>query len=205
MVATLTCRQFEKRIQSLLDSRQELDSDPLIKRHQTECAECSDLLDSYQTLDDSFSGKIPTNIKAPNLQITPEIETQQTNNLTQSLPLLATLITGLILGIIFGASWNSSSKDAAAQPQNEYAVNLSKERNSGFSLNPQTIAPKNRPIESHFDQFLQQFPTINLYYQYTAEISAMRPIQDSFDLAIHWFQTTFFQTNEYQNQPNPTR
>ncbi len=196
MVTTLTCRQFEKRIQSLLDSRKELDSDPLIKRHQTECTECSDLLDSYQTLDDSFSGKLPTNIKAPNLQITPKTETQQTNNLTQSLPLLATLITGLILGIIFGASWNPASKDAAEQPQNKYAFNLSKERHSEASLNPQTIATNNRPIESPFDQFLQQFPTFNLYYQYTAEISAIRPIQDSFDLAIYWFQTTFFSENQ---------
>lgn len=193
METTLTCVQFEKRIQSLMDSRQELTNDSLLDEHRAHCPDCREILDSYQSLEDSFSGKIPPSIQSA---IGHTSATVQTNRWSGYMPLLLTLTVGLIAGTMIGFSprWITGPTADRSQTQNALesspvllsplpADDLAVAFSSLHEVNSQLIA---------VDQLLQQFPTLNLYYRYTADLPAVRSIQTSFNVAFHWLQEAFF-------------
>ncbi len=119
METTLTCVQFEKRIQSLMDSRQELATDSLLDEHRAHCPNCCEILDSYQSLEDSFSGKLPTTIQQAIGDQADKPAVISTHRWSGYMPLVLTLVVGLIAGSIIGLSSRSLLEPVAAKNHTE--------------------------------------------------------------------------------------
>ena len=105
----LTCEQFEDRIQGLMDQRQELTGDPLLDSHKLTCASCQALLDSYQSLDDSFSGKLPVELTMT--QVSQPVAISPGG--FRYWPIVATLALGILIGV-FAAPFMNSNRDESA-------------------------------------------------------------------------------------------
>ena len=206
METTLTCVQFEKRIQSLMDSRQELATDSLLDEHRAHCPNCREILDSYQSLEDSFSGKLPTSIqlaigdKADKPVIIP------THRWSGYMPLVLTLVVGLIAGAIIGLSSKSilepiSARNHTGNEPRIAANSLSPVSPDDLNAAFNSMYELNSPVIS-IDQIIQQFPTVSLYYRYTAGLPGIRSIQSSFNVAFDWFQETFFLDMDSADEKN---
>ena len=195
METTLTCVQFEKRIQSLMDSRQELATDSLLDEHRAHCPNCCEILDSYQSLEDSFSGKLPTTIQQAIGDQADKPAVISTHRWSGYMPLVLTLVVGLIAGSIIGLSSRSLLEPVAAKNHTEVGPRIEANSilpTSSSDLNAifNSMNELNSPLTS-IDQIFQQFPTVNLYYRYTAELPGIRSIRSSFNVAFDWFQETF--------------
>ena len=195
METTLTCVQFEKRIQSLMDSRQELATDSLLDEHRAHCPNCCEILDSYQSLEDSFSGKLPTSIQQAISDQAGKPAVIPTHRWSGYMPLVLTLVVGLIAGSIIGLSSRSLLEPVAAKNHTEAGPKIeansilptpSNDLNALFN----SMNELNSPLMS-IDRIFQQFPTVDLYYRYTAELPGIRSIHSSFNVAFDWFQETF--------------
>ena len=195
METTLTCVQFEKRIQSLMDSRQELATDSLLDEHRAHCPNCCEILDSYQSLEDSFSGKLPTSIQQAIGDQADQPAVIPTHRWSGYMPLVLTLVVGLIAGSIIGLSSRSLLEPVAAKNHtgagptieaNSILPPSSNDLNSIFK----SMNELNSPLMS-IDQIFQQFPTVDLYYRYTAGLPGIRSIRSSFNVAFDWFQERF--------------
>ena len=195
METTLTCVQFEKRIQSLMDSRQELATDSLLDEHRAHCPNCCEILDSYQSLEDSFSGKLPTSIQQAISDQAGKPAVIPTHRWSGYMPLVLTLVVGLIAGSIIGLSSRSLLEPVAAKNHTEAGPIIeansilptpSNDLNALFN----SMNELNSPLMS-IDRIFQQFPTVDLYYRYTAELPGIRSIHSSFNVAFDWFQETF--------------
>ena len=151
----LKCEQFENRIQDLMDQRTDLGSDPLLDEHAQHCATCRDTLKTYLSLEDSFSGKLPTALLPPveSTPATPSLWRRWT-------PLAITLSLGILIGGTFGlatgAFWANPSRSGAPPVAESPANTMSSDRGQAVQA-PTTIAPhllapqppeSNSPIEA---------------------------------------------------------
>ncbi|MDG2184573.1 MAG: hypothetical protein P8K79_02770 [Mariniblastus sp.] len=175
-----------------MDSRQELATDSLLDEHRAHCPNCCEILDSYQSLEDSFSGKLPTTIQQAIGDQADKPAVISTHRWSGYMPLVLTLVVGLIAGSIIGLSSRSLLEPVAAKNHTEVGPRIEANSilpTSSSDLNAifNSMNELNYPLTS-IDQIIQQFPTVNLYYRYTAELPGIR---SSFNVAFDWFQETF--------------
>ncbi|MCH2180505.1 MAG: hypothetical protein MK108_00740 [Mariniblastus sp.] len=217
MKTGLTCVQFEERIQRLLDSRRELATDSLLAEHCRQCRECRELLDSYQSLEDSFSGKLPTAIQHAIKNSPPQTGTTPTSRWSQCAPFLITLLIGIVAGTLIGFASRGMSGASAkldplpAGPRNpavSLAPTLTVDQSDSFNRLPDwsdsfnQIQNVNTQIIA-IDQFLVQHPNLHLYYRCATDSPAALTLQSSIQVAYHWLQENFFPTVEYQKYQFP--
>lgn len=91
----ISCEQFDIRVQDLMDQRLELSTDSLIQEHASHCSRCQGQLDSFLSLEDSFSGKIPASYFR---DIEPNGRPKR-NRMAGWLPLAVTLSLGVLIGV----------------------------------------------------------------------------------------------------------
>lgn len=203
MTREISCSTFESRVNQLLDKRIDLKSDAPISRHVTDCASCKLILDDYLALDDSFNNVIfdsETLAKLEKGQIKPSRQ-----GVWASLAIAAVVVLG------FGIAFNLDSKIDHATTQVASVVNPESTSFENVTAAISTeSAPKSLAMESvkpsdinsevtkipemtpavSWGSLAEQLGSLNPYYQISAEITGVRPIQSSLHVTLDWVQDT---------------
>ena len=187
----ISCATFESRINDLLDARQDPANDEGFIRHSDRCANCKAVFADYLALDDSVSNVVwdaetLARLAAP----------------TYRFPAPQTLVVGLP-GRSFAdrlqhhfriSPWRDNSNSSPTAPHlPSIAVNLpqpdqeQRQHLAPRSIEPETTEPQLTPVSwNELSERLQ--PVLNPYYQISAELPGIRPIQSSLYLTIAWVQ-----------------
>jgi hypothetical protein len=195
-IKAVRCATFESRINDLLDARQDPSDDATLVRHAESCASCKAVFADYLALDDSLSNIVwdaetlarlaaPTSVARP-------------NTLWWSAVLAATLLIGI--GVFFRAP--SRHDNASATNPTPIAMQQKHSAELGghpFDQKPDQIpgteslaqtSPTGPPLTpvswNELSERLQ--PVLNPYYQISAELPGIRPIQSSLYITIDWVQ-----------------
>ena len=204
----LKCEQFENRIQDLMDQRAELGSDPLLDEHARRCPDCRDILRSYLSLEDSFSGKLPSALLS-----SAEPSNPHPSAWLRLMPLAFTLALGMLiggaLGLMTGVFWAEPPEVASAPTVSSKgggpSTHTGREPDSASSTEMTDLPDHSgRPVSAgtghhlvdavgsmrfpgvSLEQVRQQYPTLDLYYQISTELPGLRTIHQSFSLAWEW-------------------
>ncbi len=136
----LTCEQFEIRVQDLMDQRLDLSADTLIREHADHCSSCRHQLDSFLSLEDSFSGKIP----ASYFQGVETAGPARRNRWSAWFPLVATLSLGILIGLTL------ANLDRFRSPANDMAsVESPLDQPAGNTLGDATVDVPGGNVEGH--------------------------------------------------------
>lgn len=190
----ISCATFETRINDLLDARRDPAADETLIRHADHCAACQAVFADYLALDDSLSNivwdaKTLERLAAPTAAVRPY-------RLWWSAALAATLL--IAFNSIFGSSpWGdnnaTASKQVSAKAQKPPIVAVPQsdrqpqQRLGNDSIAKPLVGSGLTPVSwNELSQRLQ--PVLNPYYQFSAELPGIRPIQSSLNLTIDWVQ-----------------
>ena len=178
----------------MLDSREELSDDALLQGHCAECYDCRQTMESYQSLEDSFSGKSLSSFKISNMGAVKSSQTSLSKTRNGYLTLTVTLAAGLLIGAFAGLFVRLDSRSVTGEQVIQPARSTSTPDGAPKDLGIVTQGtPKSfvNPMFFSADQLLKQFPQFGLYYRYTSELPGVRPLQSTFYLAFNWFQSRF--------------
>lgn len=206
----LNCVQFEKQIQGLLDSRQALDSDARLTHHSRECERCRELLASYQSLEDSFSGKLFPACRITLQNINRLNEAAVPGRWSQYAPVATLLLTGLFAGI-----WFNSSTPNLDVPTANRERPFSEQNHPSYSAwpslgNHQNLPPYRIPGWTDSQYRLQNVQTrlkamnpmlipgavLPLYFRYAIDLPTALKLRSSFQCLYLWLQEQLSQTTE---------
>jgi len=165
------------------------------------------LLDSYQSLEESFSGKLPTSLQTAIGNSNNPLTTTPTYRWFSFTPILATLLAGLAIGALIGFSWSGKPLSTAKLkplpgvgkpaisglpdlPAN-WNTPVIQNQNAGLSLSFDPIQNVNAPIMA-IDHLLGQYPTLYPYFRYAADSPTALTLQSSFQVAFGWLHEKFF-------------
>ncbi|MEE2826039.1 MAG: hypothetical protein VYE64_05380 [Planctomycetota bacterium] len=214
----LNCVQFEKRIQGLLDSRQELATDARLTQHSRECQTCREILASYQSLEDSFSGKISPTCRITLQSINRLTDTVVPRRWPQYAPLAILLLTGLFAGIWFASSTTNLNVQTAnrQRPLSEHshpyhsALPLLSNHQHPLAYQIPDWSESGNQLQK-VDNWLKAMnpmllpaPMVSFYFRYKFDFPTTLNLRSSFQNLYLWLQEQFSpateQPSNHQNQ-----
>ena len=205
MTQQISCLNFEEQINDRLDKRLSISDARELNVHAQNCRTCRVIFEEYCSLENGlyvFSGG-----KAVPSAITRQDEMMNSRR-QWIISIAAILLIGL--GLSFGLipEKGSDSNFVATGPAilvEDIAQPM--EQDSPVVKIPEPSQPAEAPtIETEFvtttlmdwNQISKKLQPLNSYYQISAELPGVRPIQYSLGITLDWFQQTFFSSSQYK-------
>lgn len=195
----LTCKCVEERIQDLLDLRQPLMEDALVKAHVAKCDDCEQLVADF--------GKLDASLSLFSMEIFDSVENagavclnREDSIFSRSTPLaFVASVACLLLVMLTSGVWFSGDGDGLVSHQ----VNVSQEvfvtaplappqldetffQTQWSSIADSTPSPNELLLSAvNFEKINSGVEPLHGYLDLTADLPGMKPVSDSVNMALH--------------------
>jgi len=194
-----TCECVEERIQHLLDLRQPLMDDVLIRDHVAQCDDCDQLVADFGELDASLS-QFSTELFSPSVEGIGVVD-REVSISSPSHPLAFVMsVTCVLLLMLTSGSWFSTTQQpiahqvslsqevfvAALLPEPQPQDNETFFQSQWSSIASNTPSPNELLLNAvNFEKINDGVEPIQGYLDMTADLPGMKPVSNSVNLALH--------------------
>jgi len=219
---SLDCTSFEDRIHRILDDRLTLTGDELLIRHASECASCAQVLNDYDSIDDSVK-LLPDEIDkilndAKEFDVTNGMGSFASRHFGLIASLAALVVIGIGLFNIMNSDQTEFTPRVASNPSSTYGstrmlpivknsitkTSRKTPDSSPFSRNfklPNTIPSINLPTVPNWDEVYQTLDPLEPVLTYSPELPGIRPMQCSLNATLQLLKQSFSKS-EQKTEPD---
>jgi hypothetical protein len=197
--SSVDCRNFENRIQDLMDQRVNISNDRILKSHSVSCHECATTLASFQALEQALYASFDREkFNAPSRTTTIPVAAS-TWSIAAAVLAIAAVLTIIVLPVL--NQDQNGVEVAQVEPSVGESTPSIKIPPPAPSVPTPIVNEVKSPLTPSINLVSYDLPTtLRNAYQYAAELPGIRPFECSLNATIEALQNSWNSSSEPQDQ-----